>query len=301
MEKYFVEDIEQVQNENEDVIHIYEPLEFDIDENYQYINNDKLFLFISNLIYYGVAFPVLTVLNKIIYDLKIEGKEYIKNLKTGAISVSNHVLILDCTMVGLSFGIKKLYFTTREGSFKIPFVRKLIKLLRAVPIPTDIKNKKFFTKELDNAIQEGKIIHFYPEKALWPYYDKIRNFQNGAFAFAIRNNVPVIPMVITFREPKGIRKLFKRKKDVTLKILEPIKYKSKNSENEAENCIDSENTKNDVTKNYVHIENENQEDNESSKNEIEKFKNQVHRVMQAYAEQAYNINVQNNNEQNNKI
>ena len=29
-------------------------------------------------------------------------------------------------------------------------------------------------------------------------------------------------MVFTFREPKGIRKLFKKKKDVTLKILEPI-------------------------------------------------------------------------------
>ena len=32
-------------------------------------------------------------------------------------------------------------------------------------------------------------------------------------------------MVITFREPQGIRKIFKRKKDVTLKILEPIEPK----------------------------------------------------------------------------
>lgn len=32
-------------------------------------------------------------------------------------------------------------------------------------------------------------------------------------------------MVITFREPQGIRKIFKRKKDVTLKILEPIETK----------------------------------------------------------------------------
>lgn len=32
-------------------------------------------------------------------------------------------------------------------------------------------------------------------------------------------------MVITFREPQGIRKIFKRKKDVTLKILEPIDVK----------------------------------------------------------------------------
>ena len=225
MEKNFVEEnINLMENENEDIIHMYEPLELNIDEKYQYIKDGKVFSFFSNLLYYGLAFPVLTILNKIVYDLKIEGKENIKNLKSGAISVSNHVLFLDCTMVGLAFGFKKVYFTTREGSFKIPFIRKLIKLLRAVPIPTNTENKVHFVKELNKAIQKGKIIHFYPEKALWPYYEKIRKFKNGAFNFAIRNDVPVIPIVITFRNPKGIRKLFKKKKDVTVKILEPIKY-----------------------------------------------------------------------------
>ena len=223
MEKYFVEeDIELMQNE--DIIHLYEPLEFEIDENYEYIKNGKIFCLFSNLLYYGVAFPILTLFNKIVYDLKIEGKENIKNLKTGAVSVCNHVLFLDCTMVGLAFGLNRVYFTTREGSFKIPFVRKLIKLLRAIPIPTKLENKIYFVKELDKAIQEGNIIHFYPEKSLWPYYEKLRNFKNGAFSFAIRNNVPVIPMVVSFREPKGMRKLLKRKKDVTIKILSPIEY-----------------------------------------------------------------------------
>lgn len=218
---------ERTLNENDDVIHMYEPLELNIDEKYQYIKEGKFFSSFSNLLYYGVAFPVLTILNKIIYDLKIEGKENIKNLQTGAISVSNHVLILDCTMIGLAFGLKKVYFTTRKGSFKIPFVRKLIKLLRAIPIPTKMSNKECFVKQLDGALQNGRIIHFYPEKALWPYYEKIRNFKSGAFDFAIRNNVPVIPIVITFRNPKGIRKIFKRKKDVTVKILEPIIDKDK--------------------------------------------------------------------------
>ena len=229
MEKYLVEEnVEAIQNENEDIIHLYEPLELKIDENYQYIKEGKIFSFFSNLLYYGVAFPVLTILNKIIYDLKIEGKENIRNLQTGAISVSNHVLFLDCTMVGLSFGLKKIYFTTREGSFKIPFIRKLIKLLRAIPIPSQLDNKICFVREIDKAVQNGKIIHFYPEKALWPYYEQIRNFKDGAFSFAIRNNVPVVPIVITFRNPKGIRKIFKKKKDVTVKILEPIKNVDKN-------------------------------------------------------------------------
>ncbi len=239
MEKQFVEDID----ENDDIIHLYEPLKLNIDEKYQYIKDSKVFSFFSNLLYYGIAFPVLAVLNKIVYDLKIEGRENIKNLKTGAISVSNHVLILDCTMVGLAFGLKKVYFTTRAGSFKIPFVRKLIKLLRAVPIPSKLTNKEHFITQLDDAINKGKIIHFYPEKALWPYCEKIRNFKNGAFNFALRNNVPIIPIVIKFREPNGIRKFFKKKKDVTVKILEPIVYNNE-YENKREGI--------EQLKNYVH-------------------------------------------------
>ncbi len=232
MEKYFTEESDNLE-QNEDVIHLWEPLEVKLDSNYKYINDEKIFSFFSNLLYYGLAFPVLTVLNKIVYDLKIEGKENIKNLKTGAISVSNHVLILDCSMIGLAFGLKKVYFTTREGSFKIPFVRKLIKLLRAVPIPTKLKDEEYFIKGINKALQDGKIIHFYPEKALWPYYEKIRNFKNGAFNFAIKNDVPVIPIVIKFRNPKGIRKIFKNKKDVTLKILEPIKFEVKDNKKES--------------------------------------------------------------------
>lgn len=58
--------------------------------------------------------------------------------------------------------------------------------------------------------------------SLIPYCKKIREFKKGAFDFAVKNQVPVVPMVFQFREPKGIRKLWKRKQDVTLTILGPI-------------------------------------------------------------------------------
>ncbi len=131
-------------------------------------------------------------------------------------------------MVGLSCGFKKIYYTTREGSFKIPFVRKLIKLLRAIPIPTGLSNKKNFAKAIERIVKSGNIVHFYPEAALWPYYEKIRNFKYGAFNFAVENDVPIVPIVLKLREPKGIRKLIKNKKDVTVVILEPIMAEKSN-------------------------------------------------------------------------
>lgn len=209
-------------DENADVISQWEPLKVKIDENYEYVKTGKIFSFFSNLLYYGIAIPILKIIIKFVYDLKIEGKENIKNLKSGAISVSNHVLVLDCAMIGITYGLKKIYYTTREGSFKIPFVRKLIKLLRAIPIPSGIDNKKHFINSINLLLKNNNIVHIYPEAALRPYCEKIRNFKNGAFTFSVNNDVPVVPIVIKFRDPKGIRKIFKRRKDVTLTILEPI-------------------------------------------------------------------------------
>lgn len=198
--------------------------EFNMDKNYQYVKKDFVFTLISNILYYGIAIPILSIIIKLIYNLKIEGKENIEKIENGAISVSNHVLVLDCAMVGLAFGRKKkIFYTTQEESFKIPFVRKLIKLLRAVPIPKKIENQKNFIKETNNLLKNGNIVHFYPEGVLKPYCEEIRNFKNGAFNFAIKNNVQIVPMVFVFKNPTGIRKIFKIKKDVILKILEPIK------------------------------------------------------------------------------
>lgn len=220
--------------ENSDIIQLWEPLEVHIDKKYEYEPNSIIFQFFSNVLYYGIAFPILKIVTKLVYDLKIEGKENIRNIKGGAVTVSNHVLFLDCAMVGLASGFKKIYYTTREESFKIPFVRKLIKLLRAIPIPKGIDNKKYFMKSVNHMLQTGNMVHFYPEAAMHPYCEKIRKFKNGAFSFAIHNHVPVVPMVFKFREPKGIRKILKRKKDVTLVVLEPIIPKGKAENNKAD-------------------------------------------------------------------
>lgn len=125
---------------------------------------------------------------------------------------------------GLALGKKRVYYTTQEASFRIPFVRKLIRFLRAIPIPTENKYKSDFANALDEILQNGNIVHFYPEASLFPYCNSIRDFKSGAFRFAIQNDVPIIPIIFTFNNPTGLRKLFKRKQDVTLTILNPIKY-----------------------------------------------------------------------------
>lgn len=186
------------------------------------MHHSFLFSFFSNTLYYLIAFPILKIITKLIYDLKIEGIENIRNIEGPAISVSNHVLVLDCAMIGLTYGTKNVYYTTQQESFEIPFVRHLIKLLRAISIPKKTQDKKIFIGVINELLKEKNYVHFYPEAMLVPYDTNIRPFKNGAFDFAVKNEVSILPIVFCFREPTGYRKLFKKKKDVTLVVLEPI-------------------------------------------------------------------------------
>lgn len=125
-------------------------------------------------------------------------------------------------MVGISNFPSITYYPTLESNFGIPVVRHLIKFLHAIPIPKSVRAKIEFNHTINNLLQKGKTVHFYPEGSLWPYYTKIRHFKDGAFRFAVENSVPVIPMVYTFKKNTGILQYIKKKPTITLTILEPI-------------------------------------------------------------------------------
>lgn len=207
--------------EDSHVLHFWEPCKFEITEDYKFVHDNFLFNTCSNLLYL-IAFPILVFINKFFLGFSIEGKENLENIDTGKITISNHVHPMDCTMVGLGNFPNKTFFTSLETNFKIPVVRKIIKLLNAIPIPKNIKYTKNFMDSIDTLLKNNKTVHFYPEGSLWPYHDKIRHFKNGAFDFAVRNNVPIVPMLFKFTKSKALSNLIKTKPSIKLVILEPI-------------------------------------------------------------------------------
>ena len=146
------EEIIEENTEEVDLFNSWRSLEFNIDEDYDYVPNNLSFRLLSDTLYFLIAYPILKILTKIIYDLKIEGEENIRYLENGAVTISNHVLVLDCAMIGLACGFRKEHFTTLAKSFKIPVVRRLIKLLKAIPIPEEISNKKNFFRAIDKLL-----------------------------------------------------------------------------------------------------------------------------------------------------
>ena len=219
--------MKQIEYENlnlksdEQVFHMWEPLDFEIKDNYKFIIDNKIFNIFSDLLFIVIT-PILWILNRVLFGFDVEGVDNLRKVSGGKVTISNHVHPMDCTMNGLINFPERTYFPTLATNFKIPFIRHLIRVLYAIPITKKTAQIEKFFEQIKKALAEGKTIHMYPEAALWPYYEKIRPFKKGAFKMAAEAGCPIVPILYTFEEPDGIFALYKKKKCIHAKVLEPV-------------------------------------------------------------------------------
>lgn len=209
------------ENTDDHVVHNWEPLKRTIDSNFKY-EHKNVFYKIYSYILYWLCIIFLPAINYICFGTKVKGKKNLKKVK-GAVVVCNHAHIMDTTMV-LTVGMfpNKAYVLADKSSFQIPVVRRLVGALGAVPIADTLDGKRKCFAYIDSLLKKNKKVVVFPEGAMWPYYTELRPFKDGAFKFASKNNVPIIPMTLTFRKPRGLFKLYKKKPLVTLTLLNPI-------------------------------------------------------------------------------
>lgn len=205
--------------------------EMAIDEHYPYVDDSAWYRFKTK---WGYAFVLKLCLNTMLHvkmGLRIRGREVLKKhregLKNGAITIANHVYRLDCPCVLLAVRAKH---TTRIPMFAPNFRTKdsfFLNLVGGVPIPepeAGLSAMKKFNEAFDEFHRRGWWFHIFPEACRWDMYKPLRPFQKGAFTMSYKYNKPLLPCVITYRERKGIFRLF-GPKDLpllTVTIGEPI-------------------------------------------------------------------------------
>ena len=69
-----------------------------------------------------------------------------------------------------------------------------------LPLSSNIKTMAKFTEATNTLLQKGNFVLFYPEQAMWWNYRKPRPLKVGAYKFAVKNNVPVLPCFITMKD-----------------------------------------------------------------------------------------------------
>ena len=182
--------------------------------------------------------------NKLIIK-EIKGLENLQNVDTGAILTCNHFNPFD------SFAIEKAFIESGENKN-----RKLFKVIRegnytnfpglygfffrncdTLPLSSNTQTMIEFLKAVDTILQRKDFILIYPEQSMWWNYKKPKPLKNGAFRFAARNNVPVIPIFITMEDSNIIGEDGFFVQEYIINIGEPIYPDANLSEKENANIM----------------------------------------------------------------
>ena len=97
---------------------------------------------------------------------------------------------------------KLLYKVIREGNYTNPPkpFGLIMKHCNTLPLSGQTATMKKFNKAVKTLLARGESILIYPEQGMWWNYRKPRPSQEGAFAMAVLNKAPIVPVFITMED-----------------------------------------------------------------------------------------------------
>ncbi|MEW6101948.1 MAG: lysophospholipid acyltransferase family protein [Candidatus Omnitrophota bacterium] len=155
------------------------------------------------------------------WDVRISGLENIDYQKTYVV-VSNHQSLADIVLMYKT----RLQFkwVAKESLFKIPILGWNMLLARHIRLRRgSLSSVKRVYKEAGEWLRKKVSVVFFPEGTRSDN-DGLGEFQNGAFKLAIKEKVPILPIMIRGTKnaiPKGSWR-FTTKTSCVIKVLPPI-------------------------------------------------------------------------------
>ena len=199
--------------------------EIHLDEKYSYMPHGAAFR-IQRAVVAGLLHLVVFPLMRLTHGLRIYGRKNLrkhkKELKGGAITVSNHVFMWDYLCVLKAIRPHISYFPAWKPNFESGF-QPFMRILGGMPIPEgDVHSMISFQHDLDKVVESGRWLHVFPEGSMWYFYPDIRPLKPAAFNYAVKYDRPLIPISMSFRPRKGFRKIFGKGPFVDLHVAEPL-------------------------------------------------------------------------------
>ena len=150
--------------------------------------------------------------NDLIRDKKLiikemRGIENFKDLTSGAVITCNHFNAFDSFAMQLTYDAseqkgREFWRVIREGNYtSFPgFYGTLMRNCNTLPLSSNFETMRKFYAAIDELLTGGHFVLFYPEQSMWWNYRKPKPLKRGAFSFAAKNGVPVLPCFITMKD-----------------------------------------------------------------------------------------------------
>lgn len=134
------------------------------------------------------------------FGFRVRNRKNLKILKKrGCITVSNHCHYFDTVFANYVLFPQRLYVSVVQRNYEVPYVRRILRFLKAFPIPDGPMGLKMITAPVGEALRRGYHVHFLPEGDLVYLSQTIHRFKSGAFCQAYLHQVPILPMVYVLK------------------------------------------------------------------------------------------------------
>lgn len=160
---------------------------------------------------------------------EIRGMENYRAVESGAVITCNHFSVLDNYAIyrAIRGDFKKgqnLYKVIREGNytnFKGLF-GFFFRHCNTLPLSSNPKTMVKFLRSTKTLLARGEKILIYPEQAMWWNYKKPRPYRIGAYHYAAKNGVPVVPCFVTLTDSGKKSKLGFTEYYYTIHVMPPL-------------------------------------------------------------------------------
>ena len=154
----------------------------------------------------GARFFDRMIANRQLIVKEVRGIGNFSAVEGGRFVTCNHFSVCDHYAVWVALreamGGRMLYKVIREGNYTNPpkpfglFLRHC----NTLPLSSQTATMKKFLRAMKTLLERGETVLIYPEQSMWWNYRKPKPLQDGAFALAVRNKVPVVPIFITMED-----------------------------------------------------------------------------------------------------
>jgi len=174
-----------------------------IDENYRYEQKGFFYKLGKFITYRLILIPFISLYNKLFHRVRIKNKKVLKKVSGAYFLYGNHTNQLwDAFTPTLVCYPRQPYLIVNADNVSQPVLGRFTKMWGALPLPENFQAAKNFMRALDHKIQKKCPIVIYPEVHMWPYYTKIRPFEDKSFGYPIKYNLPIFTLTTTYHKRK---------------------------------------------------------------------------------------------------
>jgi 1-acyl-sn-glycerol-3-phosphate acyltransferase len=155
-----------------------------------------------------------------LFRVRVRGRENVPR-RGGVLVASNHQSYLDPVLVGLGLN-RQIHIMAREGLFRVPGFRRLIRSLNAFPVRRGASDREAVRRAVE-ILSSGRLLVMFPEGTR-TRDGRLQKPKRGLNLLARKAGVPVVPALIdgAFEAWPAHRRLFEVLRPVRVAFDRPL-------------------------------------------------------------------------------